>query len=676
MRLPTDSSATSSFRFDGSSSYVNLASGVGMSKNADYSVSFWYRNEGRYTPNGILFSNGNSGSANQEFWIRVVTSGTQRKIAIALKDDTGALRMTNVTSTSCFSGTQWNHFLWTDSSGAGKLYINGVLDATSYAYTQGANTFTFNTTSIGAGVLSTVQSYNAGLMYDTRVYNRVITSAEATNLAQGKEIDSTSLALRWIGNQNGGATVLDSSGNGRNGTFTGQFYVRDSPFYPLRKEVSENLIYNGDFEIYPKSDNVPTTTSGRAIDGTAGGSSSSNLNAVGWWTNISGSCAGYIDRTVSHSGNASLKVSTTATSSWGEFHRFPGGASLSKLKQFYCSVKPNTSYTLTYWMKTNYVSGDSNNGATLVAKEYDPGGSAVTTWTQNLVKTTQDWTKYTATATTSSTCAYLDVYAYVAGHSGTGTLIMDAWFDDISLVETTSVTRTTAANRISIRDFGTSLYFNGSSRVVNDTVATTGIGGALPSELTMAVWQKSYYTGQRTLISFGNSADNNPYALIDIGFSAKQARFTIRNSGGGGNTASSAGLNMTDNQWHHIVGVKDANGIYLYIDGVLINSSTPLTSGTYSYDKFAVGVLSRISVSNGALGNIDNARVYTRALSAREVADMYFKGITPTNGLVVKYDFNEGSGSTALDSSVNGYNGTITSATYSTDVPISARLSA
>ena len=38
-------------------------------------------------------------------------------------------------STTTFNESEWFHIVWTDEGGTGKLYINGVEDATDFTYT-------------------------------------------------------------------------------------------------------------------------------------------------------------------------------------------------------------------------------------------------------------------------------------------------------------------------------------------------------------------------------------------------------------------------------------------------------------------------------------------------------------------------------------------------------------
>jgi hypothetical protein len=72
-------------------------------------------------------------------------------------------------------------------------------------------------------------------------------------------------------------------------------------------------------------------------------------------------------------------------------------------------------------------------------------------------------------------------------------------------------------------------------------------------------------------------------------------------------------------------------------------------------------------------GIIDEPRIWNRALTATEIKNLYLYNAVPQDGLIAEYLFNEASGSTALDTSGNGNDGTITGATYTTDTPLKLR---
>ncbi len=108
------------------------------------------------------------------------------------------------------------------------------------------------------------------------------------------------------------------------------------------------------------------------------------------------------------------------------------------------------------------------------------------------------------------------------------------------------------------------------------------------------------------------------------------------------------------NQWQHVAGVFDKVGkkVYFYLNGTL-DAEVPYDfSGTATLDFSNLNIgkfLDRLFA-----GNIDDVRVYSRVLSADEVAQLYADG-----DLVGHLEFDEGSGTAVADSSGNGNAGSL-----------------
>jgi hypothetical protein len=118
--------------------------------------------------------------------------------------------------------------------------------------------------------------------------------------------------------------------------------------------------------------------------------------------------------------------------------------------------------------------------------------------------------------------------------------------------------------------------------------------------------------------------------------------------------------------------VTDTSSVTLYINGVFCSTVTNTTVGsTDNTTNITFG--NRTGSTKWIDGIIDEPRIWSRALTAQEVSDLYFNDIVPRDSLVAEYLFNEASGTTALDTSGNGNDGTITGATYTTDVPLKVR---
>lgn len=210
--------------------------------------------------------------------------------------------------------------------------------------------------------------------------------------------------------------------------------------FPKRKTV-ENLLTNGDFEYAPPF-TAATNTTQRFIDGTASGSAN-NYSPYTWGFSKGNTATAQFDSTVSKFGTTSMKITTGSSAAYGEVNLY-GPFVPATIKNTLIPALPSTTYTISWWMKTEYVSGDASQGATVGLIEFN-GVPASTTFNSSVaatIKTTTDWTFYSYSITTQSTTRFFNVQARIYGHNGTGTLQMNAWFDDITLVKSPVQTRT------------------------------------------------------------------------------------------------------------------------------------------------------------------------------------------------------------------------------------------
>jgi hypothetical protein len=80
---------------------------------------------------------------------------------------------------------------------------------------------------------------------------------------------------------------------------------------------------------------------------------------------------------------------------------------------------------------------------------------------------------------------------------------------------------------------------------------------------------------------------------------------------------------FSSGEWHHLTGVGDGLDMYIYVDGVQVATRTfATTSYGSSGNPFNIGA-KVLSPGNYFLGLIDEVLVYSRALSAAEIAQLY-----------------------------------------------------
>jgi len=129
-----------------------------------------------------------------------------------------------------------------------------------------------------------------------------------------------------------------------------------------------------------------------------------------------------------------------------------------------------------------------------------------------------------------------------------------------------------------------------------------------------------------------------------------------------------------DNAWHHIALTIDGTALKLYVDGVLKYTYTSTVSaGTIGARPYRIGSSSE-GTSGVWGGYIDEVSIFNTTLSSGDITSIYNSG-TPQSldsysSLISWWRFEEGSGTTAIDSGTGGNDGTLTNGvTYSTDIP-------
>jgi len=124
---------------------------------------------------------------------------------------------------------------------------------------------------------------------------------------------------------------------------------------------------------------------------------------------------------------------------------------------------------------------------------------------------------------------------------------------------------------------------------------------------------------------------------------------------------------VTKSEWHHVAVTRSGTNSYGYLDGVL-DDTTANTKNLTNAEAGHIGF--RSNAYNGYFpGNIDDIRVWNRALTLKEIQGLYNSGnsITingPTRSLLGYWSMNRESinGTSLFDASGKGYHGTIVGA--------------
>ena len=214
---------------------------------------------------------------------------------------------------------------------------------------------------------------------------------------------------------------------------------------------------------------------------------------------------------------------------------------------------------------------------------------------------------------------------------------------------------------------GFALQFNGTNNYVS--VAHNTALNAYP--LTITAWIK---TSHNAAIYDGILSSYFPggldgYSLfvysghIRAWYFHNGANF-IWNNGPGQDAQGIDGGPIADGRWHHVALVIGPGGGSIYVDGTLGQNlawtgspGPPTTNST----PLLIGRFSNISIyTNGVPGQIDEVTLWNRALGGTELNYLKHRSVPPNaDGLLGYWKLDDGTGSTALDSTRDHFNGTL-----------------
>ena len=121
--------------------------------------------------------------------------------------------------------------------------------------------------------------------------------------------------------------------------------------------------------------------------------------------------------------------------------------------------------------------------------------------------------------------------------------------------------------------------------------------------------------------------------------------------------------NISENSWNHVAWTEDTDGLRtIYINGKLDSTSQHEATIYDSSDPLRIGAQS--SSNRQFNGKIRDVRIYNRALSSSEISEIYDKTKPDTykfSNLLIWLPFDDG---TASDKSGNGFDGSVSGASY------------
>jgi glucose/arabinose dehydrogenase len=163
--------------------------------------------------------------------------------------------------------------------------------------------------------------------------------------------------------------------------------------------------------------------------------------------------------------------------------------------------------------------------------------------------------------------------------------------------------------------FGNALQFDGTNDYV-DTAVESGFDFTGPFSASLWVKRNGFSKAWEAMLTKGDST----WGIARNG-SARTAAFTTFNSSG---TAQDlvGSTTIDDNQWHHIVAVSTGTAKQIYVDGVLVASTSYTQTLATNNLNLRIGMNQEFTSAYYG-GAVDDVRVYGRALTAAEVTALY-----------------------------------------------------
>jgi len=277
------------------------------------------------------------------------------------------------------------------------------------------------------------------------------------------------------------------------------------------------------------------------------------------------------------------------------------------------------------WLKDGVdLSGQTNSTLSFVAALGDAGSYTVVVRNSAGAITSSPPALLTVTSPpvllTNGLAVYLDFESNILGQGGT------------------------AINGTAIGNIGKEIFTNGVVGAYAALFANDGSDAAAPSDWAVSLGDIEWvYTNNWSFSLWMDTTNKGDTALFgnkdwtsgaNTGWALDTTRLSGLNYVAAGEGRRDLGsIEMRDGQWHHVAAVfyRDANQVYVYVDGVLSGQATIGTTGMESLTptSFAPNVTliggSGTGVDSGS-GAMDDLCIWTRPLSQAEVVGLYQAG--------------------------------------------------
>jgi len=499
------------------------------------------------------------------------------------------------------------------------------------------------------------------------------------------QVSNNGLAGYWSFNEATGTIAHDSSGNRYNGTIS-------NPAGWATGKIGSALQFNGSNTYVTTSYTVPAQSSATSLTWSVWVKLNSSGNStpvvilgfrnVSQWMKLTPSSFEYSNGgLMSYSIPKNQWVQITIVKNGTNFTYYANGA-----------VVTTTTSSLTTSASTLYMGEDpgfSSDGdfSGYLDEVHIWNRALSSTEVTNLYKQGTDFINYSGAALNNGSTLNSGLVGYWT-FDGKNTNWKTGITNDLSSSGNNGTLVSMSATTTQVQGkLGQALNFNGSS---SNVALSTGTG--IPSgnsTYTISAWIKPSSLGSYGgIVGWGTYNTNNEVNAFRLTSSSEC-------SGGQGlwNYWWAADLKVcttliTANAWHFVLAEFDGTTRRIYVDGIQVGNDLPSGHNVVGTTNVTIGSTCTVVIcsSQGTSlffpGSIDDVRIYNRALSANEIAQLYVlgggkvntpvsslqKGSTVSSGLLAYYTFDgknmtwaNSTTGTSTDSSGNGNNATLMS---------------
>jgi len=168
------------------------------------------------------------------------------------------------------------------------------------------------------------------------------------------------------------------------------------------------------------------------------------------------------------------------------------------------------------------------------------------------------------------------------------------------------------------------LYFNGVDNYVEIVAGSGSDYDINTSNFSLSCWFKSNSNGRIFHTSGGNDSDDNDHVGLRLEASGN---IIFSWDPGSANANYEITGSYNDNQWHHVVGIRNGQRTGLvYVDGILAFTDNDASGGTSGINIFTNAFFGRsVSGSGYFQGYIDEFRLFNKILTEQEIQLLYLQ---------------------------------------------------